>query len=300
MNHPHRLSAVPGFFDLRRFTGHLIPLLCLFFLSGCSVLFSSAAGELADSLSNAVLDNNDLVMVEAGSPAYLLMIDGLLRDNPRNEPLLRSAATLYTAYTEVFVKDEERARRLSEKAVDYAFRAMCVRRPDACSLKESRFADFEAVIADMNIKDVPVLFALGTAWAGWIQAHCDDWNAIAEISRVEAIMIRVVELDESYQDGGAHLYLGVLSTLIPAPLGGKPESGRIHFERAIEISNGRNLMAKVTYARMYARLIFDRQLHDRLLHEVLEADFNEPGYTLINTLAQRQAQKLLDSSEDYF
>ncbi len=291
MNYPYRL---PGL------TRHLTLLLCLFFLSGCSILFSSAAGDLADSLSSAVLDNNDLVMVEAGSPAYLLMIDGLLRDDPKSEPLLRSAATLYAAYTEVFVKDEERARRLSEKAVDYAFRAMCVRRSDACSLKESRFNDFETVIAKMNIKDVPVLFAVGTAWAGWIQAHRDDWNAIAEISRVEAIMIRIVELDESYQDGGAHLYLGILATLIPAPLGGKPECGRIHFERAIEMSNGRNLMTKVTYARMYARLIFDRLLHDRLLHEVLDADFNEPGYTLINTLAQKQAQVLLNSGDDYF
>jgi len=133
MNYPHRL---PGL------TRHLTLLLCLFLLSGCSILFSSAAGDLADSLSSAVLDNNDLVMVEAGSPAYLLMIDGLLRDDPKSEPLLRSAATLYT--------DEERARRLSEKAVDYAFRAMCVRRSDACSLKESRFNDFETVIAKMK------------------------------------------------------------------------------------------------------------------------------------------------------
>ena len=300
MNSPHRFSTAPNFFCLHRFSGYAGLLLCLFLLSGCSVLFSSAAGDLADSLADAVLDNNDLIMVEAGSPAYLLMIDGLLRDNPDNEPLLRSAATLYAAYTEVFVKDEERARRLSGKAVDYGFRAMCVRRPEACSLKESRFNDFENVIANMGKKDVPVLFALGTAWAGWIQAHRDNWNAIAEISRVESIMMRVVELDESYQDGGAHLYLGAVETLTPKPLGGKPEQGRIHFERAIEISNGRNLMAKVTYARMYARLMFDRELHDRLLHEVLEADFNEPGYTLINTLAQRRAQELLDSAEDYF
>ena len=41
------------------------------------------------------------------------------------------------------------------------------------------------------------------------------------------------------------------------------------FERAIEISEGKTLMAKVIYARQYARLVFDQELHDRLLQEVL-------------------------------
>ena len=38
-------------------------------------------------------------------------------------------------------------------------------------------------------------------------------------------MQRVIELHESYQDGAAHLYLGVLSTFLPPALGGKPEVG---------------------------------------------------------------------------
>jgi len=46
-------------------------------------------------------------------------------------------------------------------------------------------------------------------------------------------------------------------------------------------------MVKVEYARRYARLVFDRPLHDRLLNEVLQAPASEPGLTLNNTLAQR-------------
>jgi len=86
----------------------------------------------------------------------------------------------------------------------------------------------------------------------------------------------------------------------PLALGGRAEEGRKHFEQAIEMSGGRNLMVKVTFARQYARLMFDRKLHDRLLHEVLKADPNLPGYTLINTLAQQEAQELLDSADNYF
>lgn len=278
----------------------LLALLCTFLVSGCSVFISSATNDLADNLSYAIVNNDDLATVEAGGPAYLLMIDGLLQRDPDNEKLLRTAASFYSTYAAAFVKDKVRAQKLTEKALDYAFRAVCVRSPRNCSLRDIRFQKFSAVISSMDVKDTPALYALGVAWAGWIQAHKEDWNAIAEISRVEVIMQRVVELDEHYMDGGAHVYLGTLATLLPPASGGKPEIGRRHFERAIAISGGKNLMTKVIYARQYARLVYDRELHDRLLQEVLRADANVPGYALINTLAQQQAQKLLDSADEYF
>jgi hypothetical protein len=83
-------------------------------------------------------------------------------------------------------------------------------------------------------------------------------------------------------------------------MGGKPEQGRAHFERAISLSVGRNLIAKVELARRYARLVFDRELHDRLLNEVIMAAPEEPGFTLSNVLAQQQAQELLKSATEYF
>ena len=59
-------------------------------------------------------------------------------------------------------------------------------------------------------------------------------------------------------------------------------------------------MAKVFYAESYARMIFDRELHDRLLTEVLSADPQAPGLTLMNTIAQEQARALMESADDYF
>ena len=276
----------------------ILPGICA--ISGCSFIISKATGDLVSNLSAAILNNDDLATVESGGPAYLLMVDGLVQGEPDNVSLLCSAAKLYTAYTTVFIKDKIRAKKLTDKALSYAFRAVCARRPEACSMRSNRYRAFVEIIAGMNVKYVPVLYALGEAWAGWIQAHKDSLIAIAELSRVEAIMKRVVELDELYEDGGAHFYLGVFSTLLPPALGGRAEEGRKHFEQAIEISGGRNLMVKVTFARQYARLMFDRRLHDRLLHEVLKANPNFPGYTLINTLARQEAQELLDSADNYF
>ncbi len=66
------------------------------------------------------------------------------------------------------------------------------------------------------------------------------------------------------------------------------------------MSGGRDLGVKVDYARYYARTLYDRELHDRLLAEVLDANPEQPGLTLFNTLAQADAQELLADADDYF
>ena len=113
-------------------------------------------------------------------------------------------------------------------------------------------------------------------------------------------MQRIVALQEDYEGGMADLYLGVLASLRPPTLGGKPEEAKAHFERAITLSHGHNLMAKVMYAQYYARLLYDRPLHDQLLKDVLAANADVPGLTLLNTLAQQQARELLASADNYF
>jgi hypothetical protein len=134
----------------------------------------------------------------------------------------------------------------------------------------------------------------------WLQAHSDDFQALADLPKVELLFARIIELDETYERGSTHIYLGVLQTLLPPALGGQPESARGHFERAIELSEGRDLSAKVEFARSYARALYERELHDQLLTEVLEADPHEPGLTLFNTLAQRDARELMDTADEYF
>jgi hypothetical protein len=269
-------------------------------LCGCAALLSNAAADFADDLAHGITDADDLETVEAGGPAYLLMVDGLIHGNPQNTRLLRAGATLYSAYAGIYVADEQRAQKMTAKARSYALQAACSRRREWCDLAALDFEAFTRAIGAADKTDAPLLYDLGAAWAGWIQARQRDWDAIAQISRVEALMQRVVALDEGHQEGGAHLYLGVLATLLPPAMGGEPEKGRAHFERAIALSNGRNLMAKVSFAKHYGRLVFDRELHDRLLQEVLGASPKAPGQTLMNVLAQQQARELLDSADQYF
>lgn len=266
-------------------------------LAGC---LSLPTQRFADTLSQGILNQNDPATVEDGAPAYLLLLDGLIEENPDDRDLLLAAARLNGAYATVFVEDPERARRLTAKALDYARRALCREAPRLCQAEQLPFADFEALLPGLDRDDLPLLFAYAAAWAGWIEARSGDWDALADLPKVQALMERVAALDEAYQQGQPHLYLGVLYTLRPAALGGRLEDGRRHLQRAIDLSGGRNLQAKVEMARRYARMTFDRALHDRLLDEVLAADPQAPGLTLGNVLAQRQARRLRDESDSYF
>lgn len=269
-------------------------------LTGCASLISSATTRMADNITLAILNQNDLETVRQGAPAYLLMLDGLIEGDAENTDLLLAGAKLYSSYTSAFIEDEERAKRLAEKSFGYARTALCIEVPNLCQALPAKLKEFEGLLNDTNINDLPTLYGFATAWASWIQVNADDWNALIDLPKLTALFKQSLKLDEKFDDGGSHLYLGVLSTQLPPSLGGKPEQGRAHFERANEISAGKNLMVNVLMAQHYARMVFDQELHDQLLQAVLTEPAEIPGLTLINTIAKLQASELLEESVDFF
>lgn len=263
-------------------------------------MMSSAASGLADNLSAAVLNQNDPETVRDGAPAYLLLLDSFLEGNPEDPALLSAAANLYATYGFVFVDDAERAARLTERARGYSATAICKSYAPSCNWDGMQFEDYVATLDGLREKHADVVFSHGLASLAYIQTHSSDYTAIAMLPYSQALLERYLEINDGSDDGAIHTYLGILNTILPPSLGGEPEIGREHFERAIDLSGGRNLGAKVEYAEGYARLLYERELHDRLLNEVIAADPVEPGSTLLNVLAQRRAAELLESADDYF
>jgi len=292
-----RLTAIVNLSDLRLLLRRCLLGVLLGLLSGCASMISQG---LAGDLQAGIANQDDPTIVKDGAPAYMLLIDGNIQNKPDDRGLLLAGARLYTIYASVFVEDQPRARRLTARALDYARRAICLARPALCQLHADDFNGFVASINKTQGDDIDFLYTYATAWAAWVIANKDDWNALADLPKIEVLLKRVVSLDDGYAHGMPHVYLGILDTRLPANLGGKPEQGRARFEHAIKLSNGRNLIAKVELARRYARLVFDRPLHDRLLNEVIKADPHEPDLTLSNVLAQQQAQQLLKSAAEYF
>ena len=269
-------------------------------VSSCGVIINRASANLADDLSTAILNQNDPELVKEALPSYLLLLDSLTGPEGNNPATLSAAAQLYAAYGAALVTDDERARLLTAQARDYGVRALCAAEAAACGIDALPFADYEATIATLDADARDALYSYSLSTLAWIRAHSDDFKALALLPKVELALKRVMELEPGELAPSTCMYLGILNTLRPASLGGRPDEGREWFLRGIELSEGRDLGIKVEYARSYARLIYDRELHDRLLNEVLEAEVQQPDLTLFNQLARDQAEELLASADNYF
>jgi len=269
-------------------------------LSGCASLISNAASGLADNLSAAILNQDDPETVRAGMPSYMLLMDSFVEGSPDDPAMLDAAANLYASYGAVFADDEVRASRLTSRARDYALRAICTTYAAACSWRGLSYDDFVATLDGLSEKNADAVYVYSFATLAFLRAHSSDWNSLAELPQAEALVKRYLEISGDAAKASAHVYLGIMLTLRPPALGGKPEEAREHFEKAIALSGGKDLGAKVEFAKGYAKTLYDRELHDRLVDEVLSASPYADGLTLTNVMAQEEALKLRAEADDYF
>lgn len=269
-------------------------------LGACASIMQSATNDMAGNLNAAIMNQDDPETVRDGAPAYLLMLDSFIEGAPDNIAMLSAAAELYAAYGIVFVDDEKRASRLTRRALAYARRSLCTSNQSTCGIEDFSFKEFENSVEKLGKKDTASLFTFGLTSIAYIKIHSSDWEAMADLPRVELVFRQVQKLDPSYQAIQIEHFLAILNTLRPPALGGDFEAGKAHYERAMELSDGKNLSINVDYARYYARTLYDRELHDQLLNDVMSKDPYQDGYTLFNILAQREAQELLSAADDYF
>lgn len=271
--------------------------ICL--LAGCTSLVVSTVVEPAvDNLQK----QTDLELVCEGAPAYLLMVDSLLADNPASRRLLLTATRSYSSYTTALAAcgRTERAALLSEKAKNYALVLLdgCLHLADE---KGYSLDDLHGALASCSRSDVPSLFWGGYGWALWLQYQAGAPASLADLVRVEEIMKRILQLDEGYYHGAAHLFLGSYYGSRPEMLGGKPGESRTHFERALELGDHQFLPAQVAFAETYARTVFDRELFEQLLREVIDFPLaSRPDFALANQVAKKKAGQLLADVDRYF
>lgn len=286
--------------DSLRLIRYALPAILLLSLTACGSLISSAKKEFAEDLSATILSFDEPETIKQALPTYLVLVSSLIRSDQENIDLLLSGSRLYGAYASVFVKKTGRKVIIAARSFSYAEQAVCLKLPRACTARGMSYHRFELLLNDFKKEDASILFTYGSAWLGLIQANRADWNAIAELPKAKAIIARVLELDETISNGDAHLYMGVMESLLPPAMGGVPDLAKKHFERALAISERKNLMALLMYAEKYARLLFDRELHDQLLNELLAVDIRGSQTLLIDTIARVKANELLIDADDYF
>jgi hypothetical protein len=268
--------------------------------SGCASLVSNAASSFSDNLSAAVLNQDDPELVRDGMPTLLLTMDSMIEGSPDSPQLLAAGASLYASYAALFADSEDRSLKLSARARRYGLRAMCASYEPSCAWPGMNYDEFVATLDGIAPKHSDILFAYGFSSLAYLRARSSDWDTVAEFPLIQALFDHYLNISGDEVNSSVYTYMGIMHSLRPPSLGGEPELAREFFEKAIAESGGHDLSAKVEFAKGYAKLLYERELHDQLLNEVLQADPIQDGFVLTNVMAQKEAAILLAEADDYF
>lgn len=286
-------------------------------LSGwaCSVR-GLAVNALADSLTSTgdvFASDGDPELIRDATPFALKTLESLLAEKPEHQGLLLAACRGFAQYAFAFVETEaeqledtdfeaatrgySRALQLYLRGRDYCFRSLEL---ESAGVVERLKTDPGNAVESFDKSRVALLFWTGAAWGGAISIGQDRPDLVADIPAVKALMGRVLVLDEAYDWGAVH---GVLIALeaMPEAAGGSVDQARAHFDRAVELSYGKNATPYVTLAEAVSVPAQDWREFRDLLQQALAIDPDaEPSLRLANVLAQRRAEWLLTRTEILF
>jgi len=280
----------------------IVGLLLVF--AGCSLqkLAIKSATPIFSSGVEALYEETDLQLAEQAIGSNLKLLEGLYKSNPKNKDVLLLLTQGYASYSLGFVEDDsvERAKLFYLRARDYGFKLLHTTSvfKDSIPQREQLFVDR---LSRLKKNDVPAIFWTAFAWGSWINLSKNDPQAIFDLGKVKALMNKVIELDEGFFFGSAHLFFGAVSGALPKMLGGDPEKARQHFERSLALSNDKFVLAYVYLARYYAQTLLDEDLFDQYLQKVDEASLEIlPENKLITAIAKEKARRLKEKKAELF
>ena len=243
-------------------------------------------------------EESDLNLARESIPGNLKILEGLLKGDASNPELLNYLAEGFCSYAYTFVKEEdpERARELYIRGRNYALQALPV-----SGLEKLSPIDIKEAISPMTRDDLPALFWTGQCWGEWLTLSLSEPRAFADISKLEVLLQRNLELDETYHFAGPHLALGIFYGSRSRMLGGDPEKAKFHFERSLELTENKFLLSYYFYAKTYAVQMQDRDLFEKLLNTIQNSPREIlPEQRLANATARKQAKDLLEMADELF
>lgn len=273
-------------------------------LSGCSMATLSVRASLPLMEGSLVAMNQetDLDLARAAIPANLKMVEGLIEADPNDVRLRVYAAQGLYSYAYGFIEDDDpkRASALYRRGLRHAQRALRLQGLNTDILHVRR-DDLERAVAKLDKDAVPALFWGASCLAKWIYMNRNDPESIALLGQASVLMQRVLQLDENYYFGGAHVYFGVYFGSLAPMFGGDYARSRQHFDAARRVTSGKLLVVDVLLAEYLARQTQDQRLfHDKLSAVIAAPPDLYPEMALANRIAQNKAKRLLDKEKEWF
>ncbi|MDH3342571.1 MAG: TRAP transporter TatT component family protein, partial [Gammaproteobacteria bacterium] len=229
------------------------------------------------------------------------MLEGMIRIDPDNDSLRVYAAQAYYGLGYGFNEDNRprRAVNFYLRGLNHGLHALAVN--GYKNIRNIPMEEFEASLEKMDEDDVGALFWTASNWAKWIDQNRDKSESLIELPKATSLMQRVLELDETFYHGGAHMYFGVFYGGRSPMFGGDFKKSEAHFDRAREITDHELLVPDLLQAQYLSRQKMDREdFHNRLTKIINAPDDLSPDLALLNQITKRKAKMLLKEEDKWF
>ncbi|MEO0322199.1 MAG: TRAP transporter TatT component family protein [Myxococcota bacterium] len=287
-------------------------------LLGCDLtkLTANSTSKLFARASPAFEQHWDVDLAGDAVPANIMQMEGLLRIIPENSIIVMNAVRLYDAYAFGWIEDEleeaqgagdyeraevlgRRARYMYRRALDLCLHRIRYETEGYDAAYDGGLDAFTAWLESTfdEREHADLLLWTGYSWGSYINASKDDMVAVADLPFAEALVRRSVALDEAHQHGAGVTFLAVVAT---NALGADLDAAETAWARALEITERKNLLTLVNYARHYLTKRGDREAYIQTLREILEAGDVLPEARLTNMLAKRRARRYLRETDERF
>lgn len=276
----------------------------LMLLTACSM------GQMVVRSSQTILDSGvesmnretDLQLARDAMPANLKLVEGMLIEDPNNNELRLFAAEGFYGYSYGFIEIEDplRAKLLYRRCYSHAQRALKQAGIDIDPESATHEA-VETAVSKAGKKAVPALFWTANCLGKWIDLSRDDLSLVASLSNVAILMQRVIDLDDEFYFGSAHIFFGAYYGGRSPLLGGDFSRSEAEFQRAAEINDDKLLIVNLLQAEFLDRQRLDQQAFHNRLVAIIEAPENlYPEMALVNGIAKQRAALLLDYEDEWF
>jgi predicted anti-sigma-YlaC factor YlaD len=303
---------------MKRSTSTFAVALALVALTVSCSIKQAAIDTVIDSLSgdggSVFTGDDDPQLIADSLPFALKLYETLLTQSPAHTGLLLTTGSGFVMYANAFIQspadrlpDDEfeqrklmraRARNMYLRGRNYLIDAIDIRYPGF--RQAALMGDLSPFLAEMDKDDVPFLYWCSAGWLGAIAVDSFDVELGMTRGNASALMVRALEIDETWGDGTIHEFFITYYGALPAMLGGSEEKARYHFDRAVELSNGRTPGPYVALAASVAAKKEDPEEYIALLNKALEMQPDDPDSQLVTIITLDKARWLLDHIDNYF
>lgn len=305
-----------------------IPLLSVALVAGCIDMGQVTVNTTAKVLTRAqpsLKMESDYELAARAIPGTLKTVEGFWVVNPGNPQLVAILTEGYCQYGIGFVEDEweealaqkdldaaayhdTRATKMFIRCLNYALKSL------GRGWQEDLFAEGEdaqtrqdkRIASAPSSKRTPLMWA-ALALGAAVNQNKDNMEMIPYAATAKAMLLKVLEIDAKHPQRDPvlaampHVALGLVYTAVSPTLGGDPKKAEEHFQKALELTQDKFLLARVHYAKRVGVATQNRQLYRDNLLKVLQTDpAIWPEQRLANEIAHRRARRYLKMEKELF